>query len=143
MKDDFHNKCYICEEREPSTINVEHFIPHKGNKELKFDWNNLFYSCGHCNNIKHAKYDDILNCTDSKTIILDLLQFEIKPFPREKAQIIPLKTDKQVVLTAQFLNEVYNGTTDLKTIEGVNIRNKSENLMNLLKSFIIIMMNQD
>lgn len=121
---DFHNKCYICEEKEISTINVEHFKPHKGDKELKFDWNNLFLSCGQCNNIKLAKYDDILDCTDNEIVILDLLKFEIKPFPKEKAQITALNTDKQVVLTSQLLNEVYNGTTVLKTIEGLNIRNK-------------------
>lgn len=124
LKDDFHNKCYICEEKEPSTINVEHFRPHKGDKELKFVWNNLFLSCGHCNNIKLAKYDDILDCTDNSVVILDLLKFEIKPFPKEKTQISALTSDKQAVLTSQLLNEVYNGTTELKTIEGGYIRNK-------------------
>ncbi|HEY5125388.1 MAG TPA: HNH endonuclease, partial [Ignavibacteria bacterium] len=64
LKNDFKNKCYICEYKEPVTINVEHFRPHKGNKDLEFDWNNLFWACGHCNNIKLAKFDNILNCTD-------------------------------------------------------------------------------
>ena len=55
IKNDFYNKCYICETQAPTTINVEHFRPHKGNVSLKFDWNNLFYACGHCNNTKLAK----------------------------------------------------------------------------------------
>lgn len=122
--DDFHNKCYICEEKEPSTINVEHFKPHKGDKELKFDWNNLFLACGHCNNIKLAKYDDIVDCTDGSRFIIDLMKFQINPFPGEKVEIIPLTTDKDVNLTAKFLNEVYNGTTELKTLEGKSIRDK-------------------
>ena len=42
-KTDFKNKCYICENKEPITINIEHFRPHKGDKKLKFDWNNLFH----------------------------------------------------------------------------------------------------
>lgn len=124
LVDDFHNKCYICEEKAPSTMNVEHFKPHKGDKELKFDWNNLFLACGHCNNIKLAKYDDIIDCTDSSRLVLDLLRFQINPFPGEKVEILPLTTGKEVNLTAQFLNEVYNGTTELKTIEGKNIRDK-------------------
>lgn len=42
IKNDFRNKCYICEYKEPVSINIEHFRPHKGDKNLKFDWNNLF-----------------------------------------------------------------------------------------------------
>ena len=64
LKKDFKNKCYICEQKEPTSINVEHFIPHKGDSELKFSWDNLFWSCAHCNNIKSDKYNNILNCTD-------------------------------------------------------------------------------
>jgi len=124
LEQDFHNKCYICEEREPSTINVEHFKPHKNDKNLKFDWNNLFWACGHCNNVKLAKYDNLIDCTDETEVITDLLKFEIKPFPREKAKISALISNPKVDSTAQLLNEVYNGTTELKNIESLNIRNK-------------------
>lgn len=33
---------------------MEHLLPHKNGKYLdrKFDWNNLFWACGHCNNVK-------------------------------------------------------------------------------------------
>ena len=123
--EDFHNKCYLCEEKEPSTINVEHFRPHKDKDiDLKFDWNNLFMACGHCNNIKSAKYDNLLNCTDNSRKITELLKFDIKPFPREKVQIDALSSDIKVEQTAKLLNEIYNGTTELKTIEGQNIRDK-------------------
>lgn len=124
IQDDFFNKCYLCEEKNPSTINVEHFRPHKGNKDLKFDWRNLYYSCGHCNNTKLDKYDSILDCTDFSRIITDLLKFEISPFPYEKADIKPLSKEDDVVQTAQLLNDIYNGTTVLKTIEAENKRNK-------------------
>jgi hypothetical protein len=124
LKEDFYNKCYLCEEKEPSTINVEHLIPHKGGKELKFDWNNLFWACGHCNNTKLDKYNKILDCTDFSKIITDLLKFEINPFPFELAKISALSKKKDVVETATLLNEIYNGTTILKTIEGDNKRTK-------------------
>lgn len=46
--------------------NVEHLMPHKNGKypERKFDWENLFWSCGHCNGIKNnTKYDEgIIDC---------------------------------------------------------------------------------
>ena len=64
IKTDFKNKCYICGYKEPVTINVEHFRPHKGNNDLKFQWENLFWSCSHCNNTKLDNYDDIIDCTD-------------------------------------------------------------------------------
>ena len=66
LKKDFHNKCYICEMKELQDPNVEHLLPHKNGKywERKFDWQNLFWSCGHCNAIKNkSKYDEgIIDC---------------------------------------------------------------------------------
>lgn len=66
LKKDFHNKCYICEMKELQDPNVEHLLPHKNGKykERKFDWENLFWSCGHCNGVKNnSKYDDgIIDC---------------------------------------------------------------------------------
>lgn len=66
LKEDFHNKCYICEMKDLQDPNVEHLYPHKNGKypERKFDWENLFWSCGHCNGVKNnSKYDGgILDC---------------------------------------------------------------------------------
>jgi len=87
-KNDFRNKCYICEYKSPSTINVEHFIPHKGDKELKFDWDNLFWACGHCNNTKLDKYGSMLNCTNSEHDVVNWIRYEMKPFPKEKVVVL-------------------------------------------------------
>ncbi len=66
LQKDFHNKCYICEMKELQDPNVEHLLPHKNGKypDRKFDWENLFWSCGHCNGIKNnSKYDGgIIDC---------------------------------------------------------------------------------
>lgn len=121
---DFHNKCYICEEKAPSSINVEHFIPHKDDLDLKFDWNNLFFSCGHCNNTKLAKYDNILNCTDKADSISTRLAFLLNPWPKETVKIDALDSDEKTVATKELLEAVYNGTTKLKILESSNIRNK-------------------
>lgn len=85
LQNDFHNKCYICEEKDISSINIEHFRPHEGkNIDLKFDWNNLFFACAHCNNTKLAnpKYDLILNCTNPQHLILDWIAFKADTFPK-------------------------------------------------------------
>ena len=121
-KNDFKNKCYICEYKQPTSINVEHFIPHKGNKELKFDWNNLFWACSHCNNTKAARGDNILNCTSPEQDVENWLTYEFKPFPKEKVKITALSNEEIVHNTVRLLIEVYNGTTPLKMIESSNLR---------------------
>ncbi len=87
LQDDFKHKCYICE-AQPTSINVEHFRPHKGDRDLMFDWNNLYWACTHCNNTKLAKYTDILDCTtdlkqlEAATLRAQLLQ-EIRDFQNQ------------------------------------------------------------
>lgn len=124
IRDDFKNKCYICEYKEPETINVEHFIPHKDNVELKFGWDNLFWSCSHCNNTKLAKYDNLLNCTNSADEIENKLKYSLDPFPFEWVEIEALDNLPKTLATRNLLLDVYNGTTKLKTIESANLRNK-------------------
>lgn len=122
LKQDFHNKCYICETK-PGTLNIEHLISHKGNKDLKFDWENLFLSCGHCNNIKLNDYDNILDCT--KEDVENCISYRFEPLlPKAKVKIEALKDDDRVKKTVELLDKVYNGTTVLKNMESENIRKK-------------------
>lgn len=64
LKLDFHGKCYLCEIDHLQSEEVEHLCPKANRPEVKFDWNNLFYSCRHCNSVKNQKkYDGmILDC---------------------------------------------------------------------------------
>jgi len=123
---DFKNKCYLCEDKEPHSINIEHFQPHRGDNDLKFEWNNLFYCCHHCNNTKLAipKYDLILNCTVEEDAVETKLKYHINPWPKEKVQITSLVAEVKVQNTADLLIDVYNGTTIQKNIESANIRSK-------------------
>jgi len=124
LKIDFKNKCYICELKEPVTINIEHFIPHKGDRNLMFDWNNLFYSCGHCNNTKKEEFCNMLNCTKQTDNVENRLKYIFKPFPYESVQIEALDTSSETQTTKELLLAVYNGTTPLKLIESANLRNR-------------------
>lgn len=132
IKSDFKNKCYICEYKEPISINVEHFRPHKGSENLKFDWNNLFWSCSHCNNIKLDNFTNILNCTDSTHFVDKKIRYYMSPFPCEKVVIEALEQTPEVLETKELLDAVYNGTTKLKTIESANLRNQ---LLEEIKEF--------
>lgn len=77
LKQDFNDKCYLCEIDELQSVEVEHLCPHREDKELKFAWDNLFYSCRHCNSVKKKnKYNGtILDCckTDPETVLEQLL----------------------------------------------------------------------
>ena len=70
----FYGKCYICENREMtsmqienkggiSSYQIEHLRPYGKSEALKYDWNNLFWACAHCNNIKSGRYEPILDCS--------------------------------------------------------------------------------
>lgn len=124
---DFHNKCYICESKNLTSINIEHFRPHKGDKKLMFDWENLFLACSHCNNIKLDKYNNILDCT--KIDVDELISFRKKGQYgwEEVIEIKALVYDEKTKSTVELLDRVYNGTTKMKILESSNIRKELRN----------------
>lgn len=132
LKNDFKNKCYICGYKEPTTINVEHFVPHKNDIDLKFDWNNLFWACGHCNNTKLDKYDNILNCTKIADDVEKSLDYYFNPWPAEELKVVVLIDNEKARNTKNLILDVFNGTTHLKRIESANLRN---HLLKEIKDF--------
>lgn len=132
LKSDFNNKCYLCESSNITSLNVEHFISHQGNVDLKFDWQNLFYACGHCNNTKLAlpKYDNILNCTDINAGVDTKIKYDMPPFPKAEVKLTPLVSEVKVCNTVDLLMDIYNGTTPTKKIEASNIKD------NILKEIV-------
>lgn len=108
LKKDFHNKCYICELKYLQDPEVEHLLPHKNGKypERKFDWNNLFWSCGHCNKVKNqSKYDaGIIDCC--KQDPEEFITFTLKG---DNVYIAAKnKNNPEAVLTAALVQEVFN-----------------------------------
>lgn len=63
LQEMFHGKCYLCENKQITSYQIEHLYPYRHNMDLKYDWNNLFLSCAHCNNVKLDKYEPIIDCT--------------------------------------------------------------------------------
>ena len=124
LRTDFKNKCYICESKGLDNLNVEHFKPHYNGKykDLKFDWNNLFFACVHCNNIKRAKFDNILNCTDLNDTIEEKINYHFQGAPTELVKITVNQNDEKTLQTQELLLAVYNGTTVEKKMESESIR---------------------
>ena len=121
--EDCFGKCYICENDNATTLNVEHRVPHRGDESIKYDWNNLFLSCGHCNNIKSDYYDDIIDPTQRDPEDCIALSLETSMLT-ENVQVKALVTDESVLQTIALLGFVYNGgTTAIKDLESAHLRN--------------------
>lgn len=108
LQQDFHDKCYICELDKLQDPQVEHLLPHLNGKypERKFNWNNLFWACGHCNGIKNQKiYDEgIIDCCEDDPeiyICFRLNNEEIQVYAKEES-------NRKAVLTAKLVSEVFN-----------------------------------
>ena len=87
-------------------IQVEHLLPHKNGQypERKFDWDNLFPSCPHCNQVKNQKKFDegIIDCCrqdPEKVMLFDLDQDHVK--------VQRLMEDDKVDRTADLVEEVF------------------------------------
>ena len=137
LKEDFKNKCYLCEQKEPTSINVEHFVPHKGDKKLQFDWDNLFFSCPHCNNTKSDKYDNLLNCTVKADDVENRLKYIFVALSRE-VQIETIEQSQKSENTKALLLDIYNGTTILKKLESSNLRKR---LLDEIEEFQTLLQN--
>ncbi len=130
IQKDFYNKCYICEDSDITSINTEHFVPHKGDINLKFDWDNLFFVCGHCNNTKLAKavYDNMLNCTNPAHEVTNWIRYstiEDDGFAKIKVVVEEVVARDGVTPTVTLLNDVYNGEHTInKKMESGNLRKR-------------------
>jgi hypothetical protein len=122
LVEDCHGKCYVCEDK-PTSINVEHIVPHRGDVALRHDWSNIFLACGHCNSIKGTKYDDIINPTTIDPEDCISLSVEIYDDFVGRVDVVPLKQDSVTLKTAELLGHVYNGgSTSIKEMECTNLR---------------------
>lgn len=108
LKQDFNDKCYIYEMKWLQDPVVEHLLPHKNGEyvDRKFDWDNLFWSCGHCNGVKNRKEYDvgIIDCCKrdpEKLLMFDLVEDDVLVCPLDEC-------DKEAMLTAKLIYEVFN-----------------------------------
>lgn len=108
LKEDFNDKCYICEMNNLQDPEVEHLLPHENGKypDRKFDWNNLFWSCGHCNKVKNQKKyaTGIIDCcvtNPEEMIIFRLKDGNVEVVSKDV-------NNEKAVLTATLVYEVFN-----------------------------------
>lgn len=133
----FYDKCYLCEQGQLSDPEIEHFIPHEDNDNLKYSWGNLFYSCSRCNSIKSNTYKNLLDCTSEG---LDVFN-EIKHSAGNAAvgkiilEATNPKPSQATLNTIALLNECFN--SENTGLRGVT----KESLMEKIISDYIYLMN--
>ena len=130
LRQDFHEKCYLCEIDKLQSVNVEHLTPHKGNPALKYDWNNLFLSCPHCNLVKNQeKYSGkILDCCSKDPE--DALSHT---FQNNHVSVTPLDDSIEAKMTAILLTECFEkSNTGIRELECQTRIDALSETMNLL-----------
>lgn len=136
LREMFHGKCYICENKSTTSYQIEHFIPHRGDKERKYSWENLFWSCAHCNNIKNDKYQPMIDCT--KEDVEQSIAFRKKGYFGIKEEYVfeLLDSRKETINTGKLLQEVYYGSTPQKKMEAAILRKTLRTELSNFKEYV-------
>lgn len=136
LREMFHGKCYICENKEITSYQIEHLSSHRGDRELKYDWNNLFLACAHCNNTKRDKYEPIIDCT--KENVEELIAFRKKGYFGTDEELVfeKLDTRKETINTEKLLREVYYGSTPQKKMEAKILRRTLRKELSKFKEYV-------
>lgn len=136
LREMFHGKCYICENKEVTSYQIEHLRPHRGAAELKYDWDNLFLACSHCNNTKLARFEPIIDCT--REDVEKLIAFRKKGYFGTDEELLFELLDfrEETVNTQGLLREVYYGSTPQKKMEARILRKALRKELSAFKEYV-------
>ena len=136
LREMFHGKCYICENKQITSFQIEHLQPCRDNVELKYNWNNLFLACAHCNNTKLDKYEPILDCT--KENIEEAIAFRKKGYFGTEEELLfeVLDLREETLNTQKLLQEVYYGFTPQKKMEARILRRILRRELSVFKEYV-------
>jgi len=136
LREMFHGKCYLCENKQSTSYQIEHLISHHGNTELKYNWNNLFWVCAHCNNTKLDKYEPIIDCT--KKNVEEAIAFRKKGYFGTEEELVfdQLEPNVETENTIHLLQDVYYGTTPQKEVEGKILRRTLRKELSQFKEYV-------
>ena len=136
LREMFHGKCYICENKQITSYQIEHLRAYRGNMDLKYDWNNLFLACAHCNNTKLDKYEPIIDCT--KENVEELIAFRKEGYfgTDEKLIFDVLDSKVETQNTVKLLQEVYYGSTPQKKMEAKILRKTLRKELSKFKEYV-------
>lgn len=108
LEEMFHGKCYLCEQADLQAPQIEHFQPHEGDAVLKFDWNNLYYSCSRCNGIKSNTHRNLLDCCSMDIDVVRAVKCLMPRTPDDEVYISAEVEDIRVHNTVELLDKCFN-----------------------------------
>lgn len=113
---DQHKKCYICECEVEPNFHIEHLNSRAANRQ---DWDNLFLSCGYCNERKLRLFDSILNPVSNN--IEEIIEQRLD---RKKKTAIFKSQSIQIGVaeTIQLLERLYNTKSSNPKLRGPHER---------------------
>lgn len=106
----FFGKCYLCERDELTAPEIEHLEPHENDATKKYDWNNIFYACNRCNNIKSNTHKNLLDCCDPSVDVFRTIKC-----------LLPSTQDGPIIVTAE------ENPNDQKTMNTVTLISRCYN----------------
>jgi len=132
-----HNKCFYCETILKGTVSeIDHYIEISENKQLAYEWENLYLSCENCNNKisnKNITVTETLNpCIDSDSEIEKHIYFEdeLITFLTEKGEL----TIKKYKLSSTNLD--YLRLKELQRFKNILLDFKNKQISESRKSLI-------
>lgn len=137
LREVFHSKCYICENKTGISCQIEHLVPHRKDVDLKYSWDNLFFACAHCNGIKSDKYNPIIDCT--KVDVEKKIAFRKEGYfgADERFVFDALDTDIETTNTVALLEEVYYASSTVqKELESRLLRKHLREDLSKFKNYI-------
>lgn len=136
LREMFHGKCYICENKAVTSYQIEHLTAHQQDKDLMYDWNNLLLSCAHCNNTKGNRFEPIIDCT--KENVEQMIAFRKRGYFGTDEELVfeKLDTGEKTINTVKLLQEVYYGTTVQKKMEAKILRRTLRKELMVFKEYV-------
>lgn len=131
----FHGKCYLCEQAELQAPEIEHLEPHEGNAVLKYDWNNLYYSCARCNSIKSHTHRNLVDCCSVDIDVIRAIKCLMPRTPDDDVHISAELDEVRVHNTVELLGKCFNeeGTA----LRGITRASLIEKLYEYYANFLI------
>lgn len=103
---DGDQKCFICERRRDTDLQVEHLQSRINFPERENDWDNLYIACDYCNKRKSSSHDDMLH--PDQCDVEELIDHRVD-LMSEVALFSSAQPTADVQSTIRLLSKVYNG----------------------------------
>ena len=139
---DQYGKCYLCEQETHKTFQIEHLKPKDEgySPELKYEWTNLFLSCGYCNGRKPNSFE-ILDPTINN--VEDLIIQRIDLYSK-KVEFQSLPSDINTQHTIDLLTRLFNGKSQIRDKRGqILFEDLNREISNFLEMLLTYKSNPD